>query len=127
MKLVALALGAVLATACYAQADPAGPVYAGPPGGGYVEVQQAQQPMPPRARAAQLREGIVAQFDTNGDGRLEPQERRHAIRQLHRIERQLRREQRQERRAARAERRAERQQQRQQPQPPPRVDVDVQY
>ena len=36
-----------------------------------------------------MRAAIVAQFDRDGDGRLSPQERRHAARALRRMARQL--------------------------------------
>jgi hypothetical protein len=115
MKLVALALGAVLATACYANAEPA-PAYAGPPGGYVVgpapivaaPVMVAPPAvvdvrMPPRLppQGAPLRAEVLAQFDRNRDGVLEPNERRQAIRALRRIARQLQREAQRERRLER--------------------------
>jgi uncharacterized membrane protein len=114
MKFVAMVLGAVLATACYANAEPA-PAYAGPPGGyiaGPAPMVVAPAPvvavrMPPPQGApanAPLRAEVMARFDRNGDGVLEPNERRQAIRALRRIARQLARETRRERRVERRER-----------------------
>jgi hypothetical protein len=81
MKLAAVLL-AVVAVTGVAAADPVDP-YAPPP------------------RAA-LRAQLLARFDRNHDGRLEPRERRHAIRALRRLARQLARQERRiERRAAR--------------------------
>ncbi len=54
---------------------------------------------PPQQRG-ELRQALLERFDRNHDGRLEPNERRHAIRALHQIERRLVR---QERRAERRE------------------------
>jgi hypothetical protein len=138
MKLAVLALGAVLATACYAQAEPA-PVYAGPPGGyvGYgpppmapvvvpipVEAQaQAQAQVDIRMVAPQapgpLRAEVLAQFDHNRDGHLDVRERQQALRALRRLTRQLAREERRQRRAMRAQRQGAPRAMRQ-----PRVDVD---
>jgi hypothetical protein len=122
--LAVFTLGAMLATACYAQAEPA-PVYAGPPGGyvagpapsGYGAPPVVQVNAPARAEVGPLRAAVIARFDHNGDGRLDLQERRQALRALRRITRQMAREERRERRA---ERRSERQ-----APPQPRVDVDI--
>ena len=54
---------------------------------------------PPPARG-ELRQALLDRFDRNHDGRLEPNERRHAIRALHKLEVMLAR---QERRAERRE------------------------
>ena len=82
--------------------------YSGPPGGydapATVQVDyrpgQPQRPQRARRRAdrQQLRQLILARFDRNGDGRLEPRERRQAARALRKIARQLAR---QDRRQAR--------------------------
>ena len=80
--------------------------YAGPPGG-YpmpagvlvpVAPMPVQAPMPQRAP---LRAAILARFDKNHDGVLEPKERRHAARALRRLARQLAREDGQPRRQRR--------------------------
>jgi hypothetical protein len=129
MKLVALVLGAVLATACYANAEPA-PAYAGPPGGyiaGPAPLVVAAPPVvdvrmpPPQGTLANapLRAELMARFDRNGDGVLEPNERRQAIRALRRIARQLARQARRERRLERRER-----QQGGVAAPPPHADLD---
>jgi|SRR5579884_791725 len=138
----AIALGATLATACYAQAEPA-PVYAGPPGGymagppaGYVAPVPGEAPpvaqvdvradvradvttAPPRAPGV-LRAAVIARFDRNGDGRLDVRERRQALRALRRLTRQLAREERRARRAERVQRQAP-------PPMQPRANVDVEY
>jgi hypothetical protein len=67
MKLVALALVTTLGLTGLAHADPADPA---------------------RPRG-QLRQLLLERFDRNHDGRLEPQERRHAIRALRRIARKM--------------------------------------
>lgn len=88
----AIILAAVLGlTATAASAD----TYSGPPGM-YDEPANIEQ-APPQRRAQrprndQLRAEIIARFDKNGDGRLDKQERRHALRALKRIARRLRRE-----------------------------------
>jgi hypothetical protein len=82
MKLAALALVTTLGLGGAAHADPARP-----------------EPGPPRGQLHQL---LLERFDRNHDGRLEPQERRRAIRALRRLARRL----------AIQERRAERQGQR---------------
>jgi Ca2+-binding EF-hand superfamily protein len=58
-------------------------------------------PQPPQPRE-QLRAELLARFDRDHDGRLDPRERKHAIKTLRRMARQLPREQmRDARRAAR--------------------------
>jgi hypothetical protein len=99
MKVVLIAM---LLASSVASADE----YAGPPGGyplppagvlvpvAPMPVQvpmPVQAPMPMRPRG-ELRAAILARFDRNGDGRLEPNERRHAIRALRRLARRLARE-----------------------------------
>jgi len=74
--------------------------YAGPPGGyalppAGVLVPVAPPPMVVQAQPqprAPLRAAILARFDKNHDGVLEPKERRHAARALRRLARQLARE-----------------------------------
>jgi len=81
MKLVPFFVAATLALTGVARADdlqgPADP---------YGEPAPRERP---RHQGAQLRRALLARFDRNGDGRLEPNERRHAIRALRRIERRL--------------------------------------
>jgi hypothetical protein len=92
MKVVPFIVSAMLALAGAAHADEySGPL---PPQG------QMQRPIGP------MRAALLERFDANHDGRLEPNERRHAMRALRRMERQLARQQ---RRQLRAERRAVRQ------------------
>lgn len=75
----------------------AGPVQvvalAGPPAGMLVPADQVP-----------LRQAILARFDRNHDGVLEPEERRHAIRALRKLTRRMARQQ--ARQQMRAERRA---------------------
>jgi hypothetical protein len=108
MKVVAFIVSAMLGIAGAAHADEyTGPV---PPP---VPAPMAAQPGAPttlgsphrgmqRPRGA-LREALLERFDTNHDGRLEPNERRHAARALRRLARRLMM---QDRAAARAQRRA---------------------
>jgi Ca2+-binding EF-hand superfamily protein len=84
MKVVPFIVAAMLALAGVASADE----YSGP--------------LPPQRPMTPLRAGMLERFDANHDGRLEPNERRHAMRALRRMERQLARGQ---RRRLRAERR----------------------
>ncbi|HEY1552152.1 MAG TPA: hypothetical protein VGG28_30205 [Kofleriaceae bacterium] len=94
MKVVPFIVSAMLALGGVASADPyAGPM---PPPG----AQMQQRPMGP------MRAAMLERFDANHDGRLEPNERRHALRALRRMERQMARQQ---RRQLRTERRALRQ------------------
>ncbi len=87
MKLVAVVLASLFALPSLARAEgeqldpPSGPVY--------VEVRNDQVPPQQRARNHRLKQALMEQFDTNGDGRLEPRERMRAIRVLNRIERKL--------------------------------------
>ena len=69
MKLAALALLTTLGIAGIAGADPAPPAADRPRG--------------------QLHQLLLERFDRNHDGRLDPQERRHAIRALRRLARRL--------------------------------------
>jgi len=83
MKLVPFIVSAALALTGIARADAYGPppgAY-GPPPGAAPMVQQR-----PRG---ELRQALLARFDRNHDGRLEPNERRLAIRALRRLERRL--------------------------------------
>lgn len=70
MKLAALAIATTLGLAGLAHADPADPA----------------NPARPRGQFRQL---LLERFDRNHDGRLEPQERRQAIRTLRRIARKM--------------------------------------
>ena len=72
MKLAALALLTTLGLGGAAYADPG-------------------RPDAPRPHG-QLRQALLERFDANHDGRLEPQERRHAARVLRRLARKLARE-----------------------------------
>jgi Ca2+-binding EF-hand superfamily protein len=91
MKLLAVVIATVLALPAAARADevlnpPSGPVY---------EQVNNPQGMPAprdpqqRAKNQQLKKALLAQFDRNGDGRLGPRERMHAIKVLRRIEMRL--------------------------------------
>jgi Ca2+-binding EF-hand superfamily protein len=112
MKLTVIAL--LLGLSGIASADD----YSGPPGGyGDPTVQTEAPPptelvgnrqnVPPAVRAQrraerqQLRQELLARFDRNGDGRLEPGERRQAVRALRKMARKLAREGRGMKRAAR--------------------------
>jgi hypothetical protein len=79
MKLAALAMMMTLGTAGLAAADPGGP-----------------------PRNAPLKQALLERFDKNHDGRLEPNERRHAIKALRKLTRKMAmHERRAERRMAR--------------------------
>lgn len=111
MKLAALAFLTTLGLGSVAGADPAGPGNPPPIG------PRAAVPVPPPAPApgpvarradrphGQLRQAVMAQFDRNHDGQLDPAERRHAI---HALRRMARRMEVQERRDERGERSATR-------------------
>jgi Ca2+-binding EF-hand superfamily protein len=94
MKLVPFFVAATLALTGVARADDLQDPYA------------AEAP-PPRERprhqgnqgTGELRHMLLERFDANGDGRLEPRERRHAVRALRRLERKLARQDGQEVRA----------------------------
>jgi hypothetical protein len=73
MKLAALALVATLGLGGAAHADPGAP-------------------RPDRAERARLRQMMLAQFDANHDGQLDPQERHRAVRALRHLARRLARE-----------------------------------
>jgi hypothetical protein len=76
---------------------------------GAVGVARADAPIDPYAPHAArqprpvgpLRAALLARFDANHDGRLEPNERRHAIRALRRLARQMARQERRRERAIR--------------------------
>jgi hypothetical protein len=62
-------------------------------------------PPPPQQQAAPLRAALMERFDRDHDGRLDPVERKHAIKALRKLERKLARQQmRDARRAARLRR-----------------------
>jgi len=87
MKLLSAVVATVLAMGGAARADDLyGPVdpYAAPPPAPTQRVQRGEMPA--------LRQLLIARFDRNHDGRLEPRERRQAIRALRRLERKLARE-----------------------------------
>ncbi len=92
MKLAALAFLTTLGLGGIAAADPAGPV--NPPA----------DPVAPRAEPprGQLHQLLLERFDRDHDGRLDPEERRHAIRALRRLARRM---EMQERRAEQGTRR----------------------
>jgi hypothetical protein len=48
-------------------------------------VASADPPAPPRHQRGQLRALLLQHFDKNGDGRLEPRERKRAARALHKL------------------------------------------
>jgi hypothetical protein len=79
MKLAALAFLTTLGLGGVATADPAGPI--NPPAG----------PVAPRAERprGQLRQLLLERFDRDHDGRLDPEERRHAVRALRRLARRM--------------------------------------
>jgi hypothetical protein len=89
MKVVPFIVSAIIALTGAARADE----YSGPPPP--PGPTQMQRPMGP------LRAAMLERFDANHDGRLEPNERRHALRALRRMERQLARQQRRQMRAER--------------------------
>jgi Ca2+-binding EF-hand superfamily protein len=83
MKLAALAFLTTLGLAGIAAADPAGPISPpAPPPAGPVAA-RADRPRGP------LRQMLLERFDRNRDGRLDPEERRHAIRALRRLARRM--------------------------------------
>jgi hypothetical protein len=108
MKLVALAFASLIgfAGAGHADAAPTQTPYDASPGAVYRH----------QGQGAPLRAAIVARFDRDGDGRLSPQERRHAARALRKMARKM----------ARGERRAARRGGGAGP-GQPRVDVDVNW
>ena len=82
MKLAALAFAAALGLGGVAAADPAAPgTPVNPPAG----------PVAPRADRPRgpLRQVLLERFDRNHDGRLDPEERRHAVRALRRLARRM--------------------------------------
>ena len=82
MKSVALAFATLLVAAGVASAQPADP-YGGPMPPPPAQVR------PQRPEMAALRAALLARFDRDHDGRLEPRERRAAARALRRLARQL--------------------------------------
>ena len=113
MKLVALVVASLLGLSTAASADVGADV--GPPVAAYADYTAP----PPRARPitrVDIKRAIVARFDRDGDGRLNPRERREAARALRRMAKKL----------ARNERRSERGEGRDARGPGPRdVQVDV--
>jgi hypothetical protein len=100
MKVVAFIVSAMLGITGAAHADEyTGPL---PPSAPAAMAAQPGAPMP--MRRAALHAALLERFDANHDGRLEPNERRHAARALQRLARRLMKQD----RAGRAERRAER-------------------
>ena len=86
MKLAAIALLSTLGLGLRtASADPAPAAPSGAPVAPYAAG-------PARAGRGQLRQILLERFDANHDGRLEPQERRRAVRALRRIARRMARE-----------------------------------
>ncbi|HEX3766390.1 MAG TPA: EF-hand domain-containing protein [Kofleriaceae bacterium] len=108
MKLAALAFLTTLGLGGVAGADPAGP---GNPAPLDPRVVVPAGPPAPVARRAdrprgQLRQALMERFDRNHDGRLDPEERRHAIHALRRMARRMEvQDRRDERGAARREER----------------------
>jgi hypothetical protein len=117
MKVASVVLASLLGLGCVAEAQPAQPYPGYGPPGAWVEpvgappvqavpvqavpvqpvpVQVAPVPAPGQRgpRLAMLRQALLANFDANHDGVLEPQERRRAARVLRRLARQLARPQR---------------------------------
>jgi len=87
MKLAALAFAATLGLAGIASAQPAGP---GPVGPTRPPVAAAGPVDRPAAQPrGELRQLLLERFDRDRDGRLDAQERRHAIRALRRIARRM--------------------------------------
>jgi len=91
MKLAALALMMTLGTAGLAAADPMAAPPPGPPPAGMH-------------RNGPLKQALLERFDKNHDGRLEPNERRHAIKALRRLTRRMMRQERQAERQIKRER-----------------------
>jgi hypothetical protein len=96
MKLAMFVLAGLLGAASLASADDLpgndqGGDYYGPPGA----TQDAPSPPPPRraqrgARGnGELRQALLQRFDRDGDGRLEPRERRQAARALRRMAKRM--------------------------------------
>jgi hypothetical protein len=94
MKLVPLFVAATLALTGIARADDLQDPYseAGP------------RERPRHQQSPELRRMLLERFDANGDGRLEPRERRHAVRALRKLERKLARQDGQEMRARKLQR-----------------------
>ncbi len=69
----------------------------GPPGMQGAPVVEVDYRGPQRPARGELRQAILDRFDRNHDGRLEPNERRHAVRALRQLARRLAREDRNER------------------------------
>lgn len=105
MKLAPFVFAVVVGLAGSARADdlnpPGGPVHVDDAAPVLVNAPQQRAPMAQdrRAQHEAMRQLLLERFDRNGDGRLEPRERRQAIRALRRLARRL----------ANQERRAERQ------------------
>ncbi len=85
MKLAAAVLASLLGLAPAAFADD----YAGPPGAMTAPPPPPAQMAGQRGPRGELRQALLDRFDRNHDGRLDPNERRHAARALRRLARKL--------------------------------------
>lgn len=97
MKAVLLVLFSTFASVGVARAQPIDPYSPyGPPPPPMLAPSRARVPMPPPGAGPRapgpLRAAVIARFDRNHDGRLEPAERRAAIRALRKMARQMERE-----------------------------------
>lgn len=104
MKLATLILAGLLGATGVARADQPVDNELAPPSGP-VRVEPARQPIGPVGGSvardprrmqlrAELRQALLERFDRNGDGRLEPAERRQAIRALRKLVRRMARQER---------------------------------
>src|SRR5450432_3550611 len=91
MKLAILSLVTALGLGGTALADD------GPPGMQGAPVVEADFRAAPGPHRGELRQAVLDRFDRNHDGRLEPNERRHAVKALRQLARRLAREDRNER------------------------------
>jgi hypothetical protein len=102
MKLATLAVVASLGIASAAHADPAVAVPVVPVAPIGAPGARVAAGMPARPHG-ELRQALLERFDRDRDGRLEPQERRRAIRALRRLARRLEAHERLDHRAARTQ------------------------
>jgi hypothetical protein len=103
MKIATLVLAGLLGMVGTASADDEDGGEALHPPSGPVRLEQVRDSPGMRGPGAGMRKqkrqlppGVVERFDRDGDGRLDPQERKHAIRALRRVVRRLAQEQRAE-------------------------------